>query len=74
MRYHRTLYADVSDHFQPTLRVPKRPICAGGLAAISVYSDRVSHARGIARPIREYCDADKSGASFPQALPVIIKL
>ena len=54
--------------------VQKRQICAGGAAAISVYTDRVSHARGIARPLRGQCDAHNCGAIFTQELPVVIKL
>ena len=68
------LYVDISDQFLQKLRVQKRPIYAGEAAAISGFSVRVSHARCIECPIREKCDAHKSGASFPQELPLVIKL
>jgi len=71
-RKHRPLYADVPHHFLSTSRVPKRPLCAGGATAISVYTGRVPHARGAAHPIRGQHDAHQSGASFPQELPVVI--
>jgi hypothetical protein len=48
----RPLYADVPHRFLSASRVPKRPLCAGGAAAISVYTGLVPHVRGAARPLR----------------------
>jgi hypothetical protein len=60
----------------PTLPVvimrTETSLCAGVAAAISVYTGRVPHARGAARPLRGLHESNKSGVSIPQELPVVI--